>query len=80
MSLDGKDYLPGDNLPQSVVELIRPGRLGSMVRLRHLEEVTASQAAAARQPKSGDICPECGGGPYKNLKGHTTKMHMKQEA
>ena len=84
MKMDGKDYAPGDIVPYTVIESIRPGRLGSMVRLRHLEEVLPSQAVAAHQPmndtqEEGDICPHCGGGPYKGLTGHITKMHKAQE-
>jgi hypothetical protein len=87
MNLNGVEYSPGDIIPQSVVDAIAPGRFGSMVRLRLLEEVTPSQAASAvheanTQPSAqaeGDMCPICGGGPYKNLAGHTTKMHKAQE-
>lgn len=84
MNLDGKAYTPGDLVPQSVVESIRPGRLGSMVRLRHLQEVTPNQATKVRResttPSSGgEKCPVCDGGPYKNLNGHMTKMHKAQE-
>ena len=86
MNLDGKAYTPGDLVPQGVVESIRPGRLGSMVRLRHLEQVTPSQATNAHRESAtpskqeGDTCPVCNGGPYKSLKGHMTKMHKAQEA
>ena len=85
MNLAGKAYIPGDLLPQGVVDSIRPGRFDSMVRLRHLEEVTPNQAAREAQksnpsPEKGKPCPVCGGGPYRNLQGHMTKMHKAQEA
>lgn len=87
MTLDGKAYTPGELVPQGVVESIRPGRLDSMVRLSHLQSVTPNQATNARhrttttltQDAEGETCPICDGGPYRNLKGHTTKMHKAQE-
>jgi hypothetical protein len=84
MNLDGKAYVPGDVIPQSVVDSIRPGRLDSMLRLRHLEAATPNQAAREAQesnpsPDEGEPCPVCGGGPYRNLRGHMTKMHKAQE-
>jgi hypothetical protein len=84
MTLDGKAYTPGDLVPQGVVESIRPGRLDSMVRLSHLQQVTPNQATKARRETTtltseGETCPICDGGPYRNLKGHITKMHKAQE-
>jgi len=84
MNLDGKAYVPGDLVPQKLVDSIRPGRFDSMVRLRHLEQVTPSQAVTAHRESTtpsteGATCPICNGGPYKSLKGHMTKMHKAQE-
>lgn len=84
MTLAGRAYTPGELVPQGVVDGIRPGRFDSMVRLRHLEQVTPTQATTAHRktatPSKGEeTCPVCNGGPYKNLKGHMTKMHETQE-
>jgi hypothetical protein len=84
MTLDGKAYTPGDIVPQGTVESIRPGRLDSMVRLSHLQQVTPNQATKARRETTtpsdeGEKCPVCDGGPYKNLNGHMGKMHKAQE-
>lgn len=88
MNLGGTKYTPGDLVPQGVVESIRPGRLNSMVRIGHLQQVTPSQASEAhRGPTTpsksdrdeGETCPICDGGPYRSLKGHMTKMHKAQE-
>ena len=87
MTLGGQTYAPGDIIPQRVVDVIAPGRFGSMVRLRHLEEVTQTQAVKAVQKadqptpveEGGEMCPICSEGPYKNLAGHMTKMHKAQE-
>lgn len=88
MTLDGKTFVPGDLVPPGVVEVIAPGRFASLQRLRYIEEVTPGQARSAvreantpdEAPESeGDMCPECGGGPYKALSTHMTKMHKPQE-
>jgi hypothetical protein len=55
-----------------------------MVRLSHLQQVTPNQATNVRRETTtltseGETCPICDGGPYRNLKGHTTKMHKAQE-
>lgn len=86
MNLDGSDYIPGDKIPQSVVDSIAPGRFGSMVRMRLLEEVSPSQAekAAVDSKRSSEAkarrekCPVCGE-RFKNLAGHVKKMHAPQE-
>lgn len=84
MNLGGSQFRPGDLVPQHIVDAIPPGRLGSLTRLSMLQQVSAAQAdrfgtpaepAAPASTEEGDICPECGGGPYRRLAQHQATMH-----
>jgi len=89
MTLGNQVFAPGDIVPQGVINVIPPGRFGSMVRLRHIEEVTQSQAVSAVRESDrpspapevvdGEMCPICDEGPFKNVAGHMTKMHKQEE-
>lgn len=85
MTLHGKEYTRGAVVPQMVVDSIPPGRLGSLERLRMLQQVTPGQVETIVQATStttalleredGDFCPHCAAGPFKRLAQHVSQMH-----
>lgn len=81
MKLVGKDFAPGDLIPQHVIDRIDPNRLASMRRVGVVLEGTPAQISDALKPVLGEgeeMCDICGGGPYKALAQHVTKMHSEQ--
>ena len=83
MTLLGVEYPRGAVVPQATVESIRPGRLGTLERLNMLQRVEVEHAearlaevAVADAPAvEGDMCPQCGTGPFKRLAQHVSQMH-----
>jgi hypothetical protein len=84
LRLFGTDYERGTVIPQVVVDRIPPGRLGSLERLRMLQQITPGQAekitqsvaaVAVMDSEAGEVCPHCGSGPFKRLAQHVSQMH-----
>ena len=85
MTLIGDEYKSGERVPDDVIDQIDPQRLQVMRRVGVILEATPAQIAEITTrtiaPKGeGEMCETCGGGPYKQLSQHVTKMHTPEPA
>lgn len=81
MTLMGRSFKKGDTVPDNVMAEIPDGRLRSLKNTGMLRVIEFEEAKPAAEPQpepqveaqpEGDLCPECGAGPFKRLDRHMT--------
>lgn len=66
----------GELIPVDVIEKIPSGRFGSLLRTALIIPVqNAEELASMPEGKVGELCPECGEGPFKRLEQHISLKH-----
>lgn len=81
MELMGHSFKKGDVVPGEVLAEIPEGRYRSLTNvglLREFPDEVQEAPTQAPEPEpvaepAGDLCPQCGEGPFKRLDRHMTK-------
>lgn len=74
MTLLGKEFANGEVVPEGLVTAIPPLRLAALKRTGLLREVL-EVVELPPEATAGELCPECGEGPFVRLAQHISAKH-----